>query len=49
MNSLMKLADAKNVIGWRDRGHFFAICTIKMRRFLIDYARNRPTLRIIVD
>jgi RNA polymerase sigma factor (TIGR02999 family) len=39
----MKLADAKNVIDWRDRGHFFAICTIKMRRFLIDYARKRPT------
>ncbi|HEU4413959.1 MAG TPA: sigma-70 family RNA polymerase sigma factor [Candidatus Angelobacter sp.] len=39
----MKLAGAKKVIEWRDRGHFFAICTIKMRRFLIDYARKRPT------
>jgi DNA-directed RNA polymerase specialized sigma24 family protein len=37
----VKLAEAKH-IDWRDRGHFFAIVTIKMRRFLIDYARKRP-------
>jgi RNA polymerase sigma factor (TIGR02999 family) len=28
-------------IDWRDRGHFFAIVTVKMRRYLIDYARKR--------
>ncbi len=28
-------------IDWRDRGHFFAIVTIKMRQYLIDYARKR--------
>ncbi|MGC2695642.1 MAG: ECF-type sigma factor [Candidatus Angelobacter sp.] len=45
--AFMKLADANNVIDWRDRGHFFAICTIKMRRFLIDYARKRPTPQLL--
>lgn len=45
--AFMKLADANNVIEWRDRGHFFAICTIKMRRFLIDYARKRPTPELL--
>jgi RNA polymerase sigma factor (TIGR02999 family) len=37
-----KLLAANHVIDWRDRGHFFAIFTIKLRRFLIDRAR-RPT------
>ena len=32
---------AARKIDWRDRGHFFAIVTIKMRRYLIDYARRR--------
>lgn len=36
----IKLLTAKK-IDWRDRGHFFAIVTVKMRRFLIDYARKR--------
>jgi len=36
----IKLLAAKK-IDWRDRGHFFAIVTVKMRRFLIDYARKR--------
>lgn len=36
----IKLLRANN-IDWRDRGHFFAIVTVKMRRFLIDYARKR--------
>ena len=34
----MKLAEANRVIDWRDRGHLFAIYTIKLRRFLIDRA-----------
>ena len=38
--AFIKLAKAKN-IDWRNRGHFFAIVTIKMRRFLIEYARKR--------
>ncbi len=36
----LRLLSTKH-IDWRDRGHFFAICTVKMRRFLIDYARKR--------
>src|SRR5262249_10854124 len=36
----LRLLSAKH-IDWRDRGHFFAIVTIKMRRFLIDYARAK--------
>jgi RNA polymerase sigma factor (TIGR02999 family) len=34
-------------IDWRDRGHFFAIVTIKMRRFLIDYARKRGDYKLV--
>lgn len=36
-----KLEKAKS-IDWQDRGHFFAIVTRMMRRYLIDYARSRP-------
>ena len=36
-------------IDWRDRGHFFAIVTIKMRRFLIDYARAKKIKPIPLD
>jgi RNA polymerase sigma factor (TIGR02999 family) len=36
-----KLHKAKE-IDWQDRGHFFAIVTRMMRRYLIDYARQRP-------
>src|SRR5205823_8572171 len=35
----IKLEKAKG-IDWQDRGHFFAIVTRMMRRFLIDYARR---------
>ena len=28
---------------WRNRGHFFAIAARAMRRYLIDYARGRPS------
>jgi RNA polymerase sigma factor (TIGR02999 family) len=44
--AFMRLAKAKN-IDWRDRGHFFAIVTIKMRRFLIEYARRRPKAQLL--
>jgi RNA polymerase sigma factor (TIGR02999 family) len=43
----MKLAEANRVIDWRDRGHLFAIYTIKLRRFLIDRARRKPTPEIL--
>ncbi|HLJ27039.1 MAG TPA: ECF-type sigma factor [Candidatus Angelobacter sp.] len=43
----LKLLDANPVIDWRDRGHFFAIYTIKLRRFLIDRARGRPTAELL--
>jgi RNA polymerase sigma factor (TIGR02999 family) len=37
-----KLAEANLVVDWRDRGHFFAICTNKLRCLLIEYARRKP-------
>lgn len=42
-----KLLNANHVIDWRDRGHFFAIYTIKLRRFLIDRARAKPTQELL--
>ena len=45
--AFMELADANHVIEWRDRGHFFAISTLMMRRFLIDHARGRPTAELL--
>ncbi len=43
----MELAGANNAIAWRDRGHFFAISTLVMSRFLIDHARRRPTAQLL--
>jgi len=42
-----KLLDANRVIDWRNRGHFFAIYTIKLRHFLIDRARKNPTPELL--
>lgn len=42
-----RLLNANKVIDWRDRGHFFAIYTIKLRRFLIDRARRKPTAELL--
>lgn len=39
--AFFRLARAKN-IDWQDRGHFFAIASMIMRRLLIDHARSRP-------
>lgn len=39
--AFFRLARAKN-IEWHDRGHFFAIASMIMRRLLIDHARSRP-------
>lgn len=36
-----RLYKAKS-IDWQDRGHFLAITTRMMRRYLIEYARKRP-------
>ena len=36
-----RLYKAKS-IDWQDRGHFLAIATRMMRRYLIEYARKRP-------
>lgn len=41
-----KLEKAKT-IDWQDRGHFFAIVTMMMRRYLIDYARSRPKAELL--
>ena len=34
-------------IDWQDRGHFLAIVTRMMRRYLIDYARQRPKAELL--
>lgn len=39
--AFFRLARAKSV-EWHDRGHFFAVAAMMMRRLLIDYARRRP-------
>lgn len=41
------LLRANSTIDWRNRGHFFAIYTIKLRRFLIDRARRKPTAELL--
>src|SRR5438128_1540788 len=42
-----RLLDANREIDWRNRGHFFAIYTLKLRRFLIDRARRKPTQELL--
>lgn len=37
-----RLLAANLAIDWRDRGHFFAIFTIKLRHFLVEQARRKP-------
>jgi RNA polymerase sigma factor (TIGR02999 family) len=41
-----KLVGAKNR-DWQNRRHFFALAARAMRRFLIDYARNRGKRRFV--
>lgn len=41
-----KLYKAKS-IDWQDRGHFLAIVTRMMRRYLIDYARAKPKAELL--
>jgi RNA polymerase sigma factor (TIGR02999 family) len=44
--AFFRLARAKN-IDWQDRGHFFAVATRIMRRYLIDHARPRPVAEFL--
>jgi RNA polymerase sigma-70 factor (ECF subfamily) len=44
--AFFRLARAKN-IEWQDRGHFFAIASVIMRRLLIDHARGRPEAELL--
>ena len=44
--AFFRLARAKNV-EWRDRGHFFAVASLIMRRLLIDHARSRPDATVV--
>jgi RNA polymerase sigma factor (TIGR02999 family) len=43
----LRLLDANRAIDWRDRAHFFAIFTIRLRSFLIDRARRKPTAELL--
>lgn len=42
VNEVFFRLDKARTIDWQDRGHFLAIVTRMMRRYLIDYARKRP-------
>jgi RNA polymerase sigma-70 factor (ECF subfamily) len=42
--AFLRLAKTRN-IEWQDRGHFLAISARVMRRYLIDHARARPSIR----
>jgi len=42
----LRLVKAKT-IDWQDRGHFLAIVTRMMRRYLIDYARRKPKAKLL--
>ena len=43
------LAKANKEIDWRDRGHLFAIFTIKLGRYLIDRARIKKLKLLPID
>jgi len=42
VNEIFLKLEKARAIDWQDRGHFLAIVTRMMRRYLIDYARSRP-------
>ncbi len=42
----LRLVTAKDR-DWRNRQHFFAIAARAMRRYLIDYARRRPSAEFV--
>jgi len=44
--AFLRLAAARN-IDWQDRGHFLAMAARFMRRYLIDHARSKPSVRFL--
>ena len=44
--AFLRLAMVKGV-DWQDRGHFLAVASRVMRRYLIDYARSRPGVQFV--
>lgn len=44
--AFLRLVKARTV-DWQDRRHFLALAAKVMRRFLIDYARSRPSVHIV--
>jgi RNA polymerase sigma-70 factor (ECF subfamily) len=40
----LRLVDIRR-IAWKDRAHFFAVCSQLMRRVLVDLARSRKSLK----
>jgi RNA polymerase sigma factor (TIGR02999 family) len=44
--AFLRLAAAKK-IDWRDRGHFLALSSRMMRRYLIDHARSKPSVKLL--
>jgi RNA polymerase sigma factor (TIGR02999 family) len=44
--AFLRLAMVKGV-DWQDRGHFLAVASRVMRRYLIDYARSRPEVQFV--
>ncbi len=44
--AFVRLAKARK-IEWKDRGHFFAVAALMMRRLLIEHARSRPHAKIL--
>src|SRR4026209_273171 len=40
----LKLVD-QTLVEWHDRGHFFRVASMAMRRILVDYARHYRALR----
>lgn len=44
--AFLRLAASKS-IDWQDRGHFLVVSARIMRRYLIDYARQRPNIQFL--
>jgi len=47
VNEIFLKLDKAKTIDWQDRGHFLAIVTRMMRRYLIDYARSRHKCELL--
>jgi RNA polymerase sigma factor (TIGR02999 family) len=44
--AFLRLVSAKG-IDWQDRGHFFAVAARMMRRYLVDHAKNKPSVAFL--